>query len=156
MTLMTALAKAGSTTERAATEAFVVRASAGTMLLRDRADVERLQQKGAPGIIQVDLDGLTKGALSENVVLGGGDMVFVPKAPTAFVSGHVVTTGEYPIRKGMTVRQLLALAGGATDRGSTSRMQVIRKVGKEDKTLDIELQDLVQPNDTIVVRERFF
>jgi polysaccharide export outer membrane protein len=156
MTLMTALARAGSITERAAPEAFIQRASAGAALVRDRADIERLQKAGDAGIIQVDLEALTKGALSENVVLRGGDTVFVPKAATAFVSGHVVTPGEYPIRKGMTVRQILALAGGPTERGSTSRMQVIRQVGKEDKTLDIELQDQVQPNDTIVVRERFF
>jgi polysaccharide export outer membrane protein len=135
LTLMTALARAGSISERAAPEALVMR------------DAK---------IIRVDLAGLQSGVLSDNVLLRGGDSVVVPKAATAFVSGHVVSPGEYPIRKGMTVRQLLALAGGATDRGSTGRMQVIRKVGNEDKTLDIRLQDTVQPNDTIVIRERFF
>jgi polysaccharide export outer membrane protein len=135
LTLMTALARAGSITERAAPEALVMR-------------------DGKP--IQVDLTGLQSGVLSSDVVLRGGDTVVVPKAAMAFVSGHVVSPGEYPIRKDMTVRQLLSLAGGPTDRGSTGRMQVIRKVGNEDKTLDIELQDPVQPNDTIVVRERFF
>ena len=156
MTLMTALARAGSTTERSASEAVVVRSSAGRAPVRDRAEAERLEQAGDPGVIRVDLEGLQSGALSTNIVLRGGDTVFVPKAPTVFVSGHVTSSGEYPIRKGMTVRQLLALAGGVTERGSTGRMQVIRKVGNEEKTLDIKLQDPVQANDTIVVRERFF
>ena len=156
MTLMTALARAGSTTERAASEALVVRSSADRAPVRDRAEAERLEQTGDPGIIHVDLEGLQNGALSANVVLRGGDTVFVLKAASAFVSGHVVSPGEYAIRKGMTVRQLLALAGGPTERGSTGRMQVIRKVGAEERTLDIKLQDSVQPNDTIVVRERFF
>lgn len=135
LTLMTALARAGSTTDRAAPEALIMR-------------------DAKP--IRVDLTGLQSGVLSDDVVLHGGDTVVVPKAATAFVSGHVVSPGEYPIRKDMTVRQLLSLAGGPTDRGSTGRMQVIRRVGKEDKTLDIKIQDAVQPNDTIVVRERFF
>ena len=135
LNLMTALARAGSTTERAAPEAVVMR------------DTQ---------VIRVDLTGLQSGVVSENLVLRGGDTVVVPKAATAFVSGHVVMPGEYAIRKDMTVRQLLALAGGATDRGSTGRLQVIRKVGKEDKTFDIKVQDTVQPNDTIIVRERFF
>jgi polysaccharide export outer membrane protein len=135
MTLMTALARAGSISERAAPEALVMRGSQP---------------------IRVDLTGLQTGVLANDVVLRGGDTVIVPKAATAFVSGHVVSPGEYPIRKDTTVRQLLALAGGTTDRGSQSRLQVIRKVGNEDKTLDIRIQDVVQPNDTIVVRERFF
>jgi polysaccharide export outer membrane protein len=156
MLLLTALARAGSTTERAAPEAIVVRATAAGMPVLDRAAAERLQQTNDSGIIHVDLEGLQSGVLSANVVLRGGDTVFVPKAATAFVSGHVVSPGEYPVRKGMTVRQLLSLAGGSTERGSTGRMQVIRKVGKEEQTLDIKLQDPVQANDTIVVRERFF
>jgi polysaccharide export outer membrane protein len=135
--LMTALARVGSITEKAVPEALVTRA-------------------GEAKVVRVDLTGLQSGTLSENILLRGGDTVVVPKAATVFVSGHVVSPGEYPIRKGMTVRQLLALAGGQTERGSTNRMQVIRKVGNEDKTLDIKLQDTVQPNDTIVIRERFF
>jgi len=156
MNLMTALARAGSTTERAASEALIVRGSAAGPSVRDRAAVERAQQSSDSQVVSIDLESLQSGALSQNVLLRGGDTVFVPKAATAFVSGHVSSPGEYPIRKGMTVRQLLALAGGPTERGSTGRMQVVRKVGDEERTLDIKLQDPVQPNDTIVVRERFF
>lgn len=156
LTLMTALAKAGSLTDRAAPEALVVRPSAGGAPLRDAAAIERARQTRDTQVIQVDLDSLQSGTLTQNIVLRGGDTVVVPKAAGAFVSGHVVSPGEYPIRKGMTVRQLLALAGGTTDRGSTGRMQVIRKINNEERTLEIKLQDLVQPNDTIVVRERFF
>jgi polysaccharide export outer membrane protein len=157
MTLMTALARAGSTTERAAAEAIVVRPPAGGAPVRDPAAIERAQQaRDDNEVIQVDLDSLQTGTLSQNILLRGGDTVVVPKAASAFVSGHVVSPGEYPIRKNMTVRQLLAKAGGATERGSTGRMQVIRKVNDKDRTLDIELHDVVQPNDTIVVRERFF
>ena len=56
----------------------------------------------------------------------------------------------------MTVRQVIALAGGVTDRGSTKRIQVIRRTEDKEVTQPIQLQDLVQPGDTIVVRDRFF
>ena len=54
---------------------------------------------------------------------------------SVFVSGQVTTAGEYPIRKGMTVRQVLALAGGVTDRGSTGRIQIIRQIDGQDRTI---------------------
>ena len=52
----------------------------------------------------------------------------MPRAESVFVSGLVRTAGEYVIRKGMTVRQVLALAGGVSERGSTKRIQIIRQV----------------------------
>ena len=56
----------------------------------------------------------------------------------------------------MTVRQVLALAGGVTERGSTRRIQIIRQVNGVDTTVGATLQDAVRAGDTIVVRERFF
>ena len=89
------------------------------------------------------------------MALRAGDTIFVPRAPTVFVSGQVKTAGEYVIRSGMTVRQALALAGGVTDRGSTRRLQIIRRTDGKEVTMSVNLQTTVQPGDTIVVRERF-
>jgi polysaccharide export outer membrane protein len=155
MTVIEALARVGSTTERAGLEAVIVRPPAGAPP-PDAAAVERAQQSNDSDMIRIDLQSLQKGALSQNAMLRGGDTIFVPRAALVFVSGHVNSPGEYTIRKGMTVRQVLALAGGVTDRGSTGRIQIIRKIDGQDRTIGASLQDLVQPGDTIVVRERFF
>jgi polysaccharide export outer membrane protein len=155
MTVLEALARAGSITERAGNEALIVHRPVGAPL-PDAAAVEQAQRSNDPDVVRVDLPSLQTGALPQNAVLHGGDTVFVPKADSVFVTGHVASAGEYTIRKGMTVRQVLALAGGVTDRGSTGRIQIIRKVEGEERTVGVNLQDLVQPNDTIVVRERFF
>jgi polysaccharide export outer membrane protein len=56
----------------------------------------------------------------------------------------------------MTVRQVLTLAGGVTERGSTRRIQIIRSVKGTDTTVPATLQDPVQTGDTIVVRESLF
>ena len=155
MTFIAALARAGSVTERAAHEALIIRPPAGAGPVVDAAALARAQQGGSD-LIRVDLQSLQAGALSQNVVLHAGDTIFVPKVDTVFISGHVGSPGEYPIRKGMTVRQVLSLAGGVTDRGSSRRIQILRKVDGKDRTVDVREDDVVQPNDTIVVRERFF
>jgi protein involved in polysaccharide export with SLBB domain len=54
------------------------------------------------------------------------------------------------------VLQALSLAGGVTERGSTTRLQIVRIVDGRKKELDAKLDDLVEPRDTIVVPERFF
>jgi polysaccharide export outer membrane protein len=155
MTVLEALARVGSTTERAGTEAIIMRPPSGAPP-PDEAAVARAQQVNGSDVIRIDLQSLQSGEVSQNAVLQAGDTIFVPRINSVFVSGQVTTAGEYPIRKGMTVRQVLALAGGVTDRGSTGRIQIIRKIEGQDRTISANLQDVVQPNDTIIVRERFF
>lgn len=152
MTLIEALARVGSTNERAGSEVVVVRppseSARATLPSRDGT---------VPGseTIRIDLQRLQAGVLSQNVPLRAGDTIFVPRAATVFVSGQVKSAGEYVIRAGMTVRQALALAGGVTDRGSTRRIQIIRQVEGREVTLDANQETPVQAGDTVVVRERF-
>ena len=151
MSLIEALARVGSTTERAGMEAVIVRSSGGT-------GAAPAPDVNAPNTdtIRVNLQSLERGVLSQNVVLRAGDTIFVPRAETVFVSGQVQRPGEYPIREGLTVRQALALAGGVTDRGSNRRVQIIRVVNGKETTVGANLQQTVQAGDTIVVLERFF
>jgi polysaccharide export outer membrane protein len=114
------------------------------------------ESKDDSNVIRVNLQTLQTGSLSENITLRAGDTIFIPRAESVFISGHVGRPGAYGVGKGMTVRQALALAGGVTDRGSTRRIQIVRKVDGKERTIDVDLQQLVQPGDTIVVRERFF
>ena len=147
MTLLSALAKAGSVTAGAGTEAVIVRAS------RPGAD----GTPGDPEIIRVDLGELQAGNLAMNVALRDGDTINVPKALSVFVSGHVKNPGGYAVEDGMTVLQVLSLAGGLTDRGSDRRINVIRTVdGKKKELKGVKLTSVVQPGDTIVVGQRIF
>lgn len=157
MTVLEALARVGATTERAGREAMLIRSRQGGAQL-NTADVSELITSERAEVIRVDLEALRTGALSQNVSLQGGDTIFIPEAPveTVFVTGHVRSPGEYPLRPAMTVRQALALAGGVTDRGSSRRIQIIREREGVETTIGASLQDAVQVGDTIVVRERFF
>ena len=153
MTLIEALARAGSMTEHAGTDVVIVRSSNAS------GSAAPAQNPNAPGdgAIRVNLQSLQSGALSQNVALRAGDTIFVPRAETVFVSGEVRNPGEYVMRSsGMTVRQALALAGGVTERGSSRRVQIVRVVNGKEVATGVNLQTTVQAGDTIVVLGRFF
>jgi polysaccharide export outer membrane protein len=154
MTLIEALARAGSTTVAAADEAVIVRPKAGT---QQTGPLMPGEQADASEIIKVDIKELQGGALGNNVALRDGDTLFVPRAESIYVFGQVRNPGAYPLQgKNTTVLQALSLAGGVTDRGSTNRIQIVRIVNGEKKELKAKLTDPVNPGDTIIVKERFF
>src|SRR4029079_19708312 len=69
-------------------------------------------------IMRVSLQDIETGVLDKNVVLQPNDTVFIPQAPSIFVSGEVRSPGAYAFRPGLTVRQAISLAGGFTERSS--------------------------------------
>ena len=149
-TLLSALAKAGSITPTAGSEAVIVRAGKAN----GNGESGTLPE---PEIIRVDLAELQEGNMSLNIALRDGDTINVPKAQSVFVSGHVKNPGGYAVEDGMTVLQALSLAGGLTDRGSDRRINITRTVdGKKKELKGVKLTALVQPGDTIVVGQRIF
>jgi len=151
MNLVEALARAGSTLPTASAEAIIVHASESAT-----GPTLPTAQNG-DNIVRVDLHDLQQGGFSNNTMLRDGDTIFVPRAESVYVFGQVKNPGAYVLQqKNTTVLQALSLAGGMTDRGSTSRIQIIRVVNDEKKEIGVKLSDVVKPGDTIVVREKFF
>lgn len=147
MSLLEALALAGSTTATSADHLLILRsANASGPLLPG--------QDPSAEVSRVDLKALENGT-SPEIALRDGDTVFVPRAPTVFVFGQIRNPGEYPIGNGTTVRQALSLAGGVTDYGATNRIKIVRLVNGEEREFKVKLHDPVRPGDTIVVPERF-
>jgi polysaccharide biosynthesis/export protein len=156
-TLLEILLKAGAPTAAAGAEALVVRGRAGDT--RTVADARAASASGSSNVLRANLDALQRGDLSQDLQLRPGDMVFVPRAePTTpvYVMGLVKSPGAYQVTKGATVLQVLAQAGGVTDRGSTGRIKIVRKTAQRNTEMKAALHDLVQPGDTIVVNRRLF
>jgi polysaccharide export outer membrane protein len=153
MTLIEALARAGSTTMDAGGEAVIVRPPAGKA-----ASAPVLpNQVEASQVVRVSIGDLQSGQLSQNIALQDGDTIFVPRAETIYVFGQVKNPGAYPLKtKDTTVLQALSLAGGVTDRGSTSRIKIVRVVEGKKVELKAKLGDPILPGDTIIVQERYF
>jgi polysaccharide biosynthesis/export protein len=151
MNLVEALARAGSTLPSASGEAVIVHAG-------DNASGPTLPtQEEAKEIVRINLRDLENGVFSQNTTLRDGDTIFVPRAESIYVFGQVKNPGVYPLQqKNTSVLQALSLAGGVGDRGSTSRIKIVRIVDGQKKEISVKLGDVVQPGDTIVVAERFF
>lgn len=145
MTLLAALARAGSTTPTAGHEATIVRPRRNPKAGEDPSEV-----------IRIDLTDLQAGDMTLNIPLQDGDTINVPKAQSVFVAGQVKNPGAYAVDPGTTVLQLLSLAGGLTDRGSDNRIRIQRVVNGKQSEVGAKLTDVVKPGDTIIVKERFF
>ena len=151
MTLIEALARAGSTLPTSSGEVAIVRAASGSA-----AGPLNPGQAGGSEIFRATIRELESGALSQNIQLRDSDTIFVPRAETIYVFGHVKNPGAYGIQKNTTVIQALALAGGVTEHGAMGRVQIIRIVKGQKREFKVKETDRVQPEDTIIVPQRFF
>lgn len=82
----------------------------------------------------VDLDELLKkGAMEQNLVVLGGDVIFVPESGQCFIDGAVRKPGTYPISTKMTVTEGITLAGGLASYAKNDSIKLIRYMGKGKK-----------------------
>lgn len=95
--------------------------------------------------------------LQEDIVLQGGDSIYVHRSPVFYIYGEAQRPGAFRIERDMTVLQALALGGGPTSRGSERRLRLHRKAADGSiQQSDPELTDPVRPNDVIYIRESIF
>ena len=89
--------------------------------------------------------------------LKGGETIYVERAPVFYIYGEVSKGGAYRLEPNMTVMQGIAAGGGLTPRGSDRRLK-LRRASGEGKYIetDANLQDRVQADDVIYVRESLF
>lgn len=149
MTLIEALAQAGSTTATAGSELVILHAP-------DLRAAEQGEAAPTPAnrTTRVNLSDLQSGKLANNIILREGDTIFVAKAERFFVAGHVRNPGAFTWERGMTVLQAVSLAGGLTDRGSDRGIKIVRIVGGEKKEVSVKLTDFIEAGDTVVIRQR--
>jgi len=173
--LLTILAEAGGLSSNAGHEVIVSRPPEG----RESAAIEQFSSMPIlPGLSEVapasDADELPPGALpgsdafrasfrelmkgnaEQNVILEGGDIVFVPRAAQVFVTGQAARPATMKYVEGMTVQDALQQAGGISERGSIKRLKVVRFEGGKRREIKVQLTDLLKPGDTLNVGERFF
>jgi polysaccharide biosynthesis/export protein len=130
----------------------------GTTAIGDDSAIVIGTRDGKPFRKVIDIPELYLGERSdEDIILKGGDVIYVHRAPVFYIYGEAQRPGAYRIERGMTVQQALAQGGGHTVRGSEWRMRLHRKNadGVVEK-LSPEMTDPIQPNDIIYVRESIF
>lgn len=123
----------------------------------ERAIIKRKTSKGNK-VITIDLKKLIEeGDTSLDINIQDGDSIYISRAGVFYVTGEVKKPDAYKYEEGTTVIKAITMAGGFTDKASTSRVKIIRKKdGKEFVLEKVKMDEPVMPDDVIVVPESFF
>lgn len=127
----------------------------------------RLSEKGAityPFLGELPVVGLSVNLLEERIRAGlSGDylvdpdvQVIVVEYRPIYVNGQVRRPGGYPYVPGLTVRKAAAIAGGLTERASTSKLYLLRESEAGNKRFKVDMDAPLFPGDTLVVEEGLF
>lgn len=97
------------------------------------------------------------GQMPANLLVQGGDMIFVERAPKFYIYGEVQRPGAIRLERAMTVTQALSAGGGLSLRG-TERGLVIKRRDAQGQlqTIRARNDDLVQVDDVLYVKESWF
>lgn len=113
---------------------------------------------GKPMRKEIDLPGMfLDNNLTEDIVVAGGDVIFVQSQPMFYIYGQVQRPGSYRVERGMTIRQALAQGGGLTLRGTERGLRVFRRgtTGRVE-ALSPDPNERVRPDDVLHVQESLF
>ena len=125
------------------------------------ADVVTLvgTRNGKPFRAEVDLPGVFRAdSRSEDIPIQNGDVLYVERAPLAYIYGEVQRPGPMRLERGMTLLQALATGGGLTLRGTEKGIRVHRKGadGKIDIMQAPPMDEKLRDGDVVFVRESLF
>jgi polysaccharide biosynthesis/export protein len=115
-------------------------------------------REGKPTRQVIDLENLFGNPENgRDFLMRGGDILYVQRAPVFYIYGEVQRPGSYRLERDMTVMQALAAGGGLTPKGTQKGLRIHRH-GANGKLQTIEpgLDDPVQPNDVVYVKESLF
>lgn len=107
---------------------------------------------------EIDLPALFgPGGEARNLVLAGGDVIYVHRAPVFYIYGEVQRPGAFRLERQMSVMQGLATGGGTSARGTVKGLQIHRRAadGKL-QVIEPAMDDLLKPDDVIYVKESLF
>jgi polysaccharide export outer membrane protein len=140
-TVLDLLAQAGGTRDTGSDTLYLVRTGADGKSTR----------------YPISLRGLSDvGSALPSQYLQGGDVIVVPKAEQFYLYGEVKTPGVYRFEANTTLEQAITRAGGLTPQGSARRIEVKRTHAGKEVVTGMKLDDIVQPNDVIRVKESIF
>lgn len=117
-------------------------ASGGPQAKGSLRDIQVL--RNGSNIVHFDLyDLLLRGDKTKDVPLVAGDVIFIPPVgPQAAIAGSVNNPAVYEIQPGMTVKQLVQLAGGQTSTALGTHIRIERISGHTTRSVvDVELAE---------------
>lgn len=124
------------------------------------ADVVTLvgNRDGKPVKLDIDLPAILQAGRADlDVTVENGDIIYVDRAPMAYIYGEVQRPGQIRLERDMTLMQALSLGGGLSARGTERGIRVTRKdASGATKVIELKPNDKIQRDDVIYVRESLF
>jgi polysaccharide export outer membrane protein len=116
------------------------------------------RREGNPYRKEIDIPSLFLDRKTDaDVIVMGGDTLYVHRAPMFYIYGEAQRPGSYRIERGMTVRQALVQAGGPTQRGTERSLRMYRRgADNQVQSSTPSLNDPVEPDDVLYVGESLF
>ena len=108
--------------------------------------------------LDIDLPAILQSGKAElDIAVENGDILYVDRAPSAYIYGEVQRPGVFRLERGMSLMQVMAQAGGLTPRGTERGIKVHRRdASGVVSILDVQLNDSVVRDDVIYVKESLF
>ncbi|MDH4161650.1 MAG: polysaccharide export protein [Nitrospirota bacterium] len=151
--------RGASTLMEVISDAGGITTSAGEAIIIQRKNSQPVADKRNQDDIKILIDIrklFEEGDPAANVPVLNGDSVYVPRAAFVYVNGEVKNPGAYKITKGLTVLKAITLAGGFTPKASERRTRIIRKGTSGETSTRAKMNDLILPDDIILVPESYF
>jgi len=99
----------------------------------------------------------TAGKSELDLAVENGDILFVDRAPSAYIYGEVQKPGQFRIERGMSLMQALAQAGGLTAKGTERGIKLHRRDANGNVTIsEPRMNEPVQRDDVFYVKESLF
>jgi polysaccharide export outer membrane protein len=116
------------------------------------SEIIYVRRAGSGQEVEVSTKDLARGSIAD-ITLQPGDTVFVPPSELVYLTGAVMAPGSYPLKRDMTVSDVLAMAGGVGPTGSSGKFGLKRG---DDKEIDVGGNEKLKAGDVIRVKERLF
>jgi protein involved in polysaccharide export with SLBB domain len=117
-----------------------------------------------PFLDDIQVIGLSTKKL-ENVIREGllGDYIVDPQVSVSidtyrpfFIHGQVHRPGGYPYQDDLTLDKAIAIAGGLSNRASTSQWKISRMINGVKVTIEGNVATAIRPDDIIKIEQSFF
>ena len=108
--------------------------------------------------LDIDLPAILQAGKSDlDLPVENGDILFVDRAPSAYIYGEVQKPGQFRVERGMSLMQALAQAGGLTPRGTERGIKLHRRDANGNVAImEPRMNEPVQRDDVIYVKESLF
>ena len=131
--------------------------NAGEKLYIQRKIVKGGSDRNADITVVINLKKLLEeGDITANTDVEDGDSIYVPRASFVYVTGEVKSPGAYKITENLTVLKTITLAGGLTQKAGQGKIKIVRKTDNGEVTIKVRMDDLVMPDDVLMVPESIF